>query len=127
MLQKAVANQRSSRRSATAGERSGVAQSVFGNVAVVLAASELVENGAETNHDASGYLLVKDEGKWRIAAHAWDHASEQRPGSRASSPRLSPFATSPPAGCEAPEMRREFSSSTPSVRKQCLCEGLGRG
>ncbi len=50
---------------------------VFGNVAVVLAASELVENGAEVNHDVSGYLLVKDEGEWRIAAHAWDHASEQ--------------------------------------------------
>lgn len=52
---------------------------VFGNVAVVLAASEMVENGTEANHDVSGYLLVKDEGKWRIAAHAWDHASEQRP------------------------------------------------
>ena len=52
---------------------------VFGNVAVVLAASEMVENGTETNHDVSGYLLVKDEGKWRIAAHAWDHASKQRP------------------------------------------------
>ena len=43
---------------------------VFGNVAVVLAASELVENGTEVNHDVSGYLLVKDEGEWRIAAHA---------------------------------------------------------
>ena len=52
---------------------------VFGNVAVVLAASELVENGTEVNHDVSGYLLVKDEGEWRIAAHAWDHASEQMP------------------------------------------------
>lgn len=52
---------------------------VFGNVAVVMAASEMVENGTEVNHDVSGYLLVKDEGKWRIAAHAWDHASEQTP------------------------------------------------
>ncbi len=52
---------------------------VFGNVAVVLAASELVENETEVNHDVSGYLLVKDEGEWRIAAHAWDHASEQIP------------------------------------------------
>jgi hypothetical protein len=33
---------------------------VFGNVAVVLAASEMLENGTETNHDVSGYLLVKD-------------------------------------------------------------------
>jgi hypothetical protein len=51
----------------------------FGNVAVVLAASEMLENGTEVNHDVSGYLLLKDEGKWRIAAHAWDHASEHRP------------------------------------------------
>ncbi len=52
---------------------------VFGNVAVVLAASELVENGTEVNHDVSGYLLVKSEGAWRIAAHGWDQASEQKP------------------------------------------------
>ncbi len=52
---------------------------VFGNVAVVMAASELVENAAEVNYDVSGYLLVKDEGEWRIAAHAWDHANEQMP------------------------------------------------
>ena len=56
---------------------------VFGSVAVVLAASEMVENETEVNHDISGYLLVKDEGEWRIAAHAWDHASEKA-GSRAS-------------------------------------------
>jgi ketosteroid isomerase-like protein len=52
---------------------------VFGNVAVVLAASEMMENGTEMNHDVSGYLLVKDGGEWRIAAHAWDQASEQMP------------------------------------------------
>jgi len=52
---------------------------VFGNVAVVLAASELVENDTEVSHDVSGYLLVKDAGEWRIAAHAWDHAGEQTP------------------------------------------------
>ena len=52
---------------------------VFGNVAVVLAASQMLENGTDVNHDVSGYLLVKDEGTWRIAAQAWDHASEQRP------------------------------------------------
>lgn len=52
---------------------------VFGNVAVVLSASELLENNTQVNHDVSGYLLLKDEGKWRIAAHGWDHASEQMP------------------------------------------------
>jgi hypothetical protein len=49
----------------------------FGNVAVVLSASEMIENGSDRNYDVSGYLLVKDAGKWRIAAHAWDHASER--------------------------------------------------
>ena len=52
---------------------------VFGNVAVILSASEMVENGTEVNHDVSGFLLVKDEGKWRIAAQAWDHANEEMP------------------------------------------------
>ena len=51
----------------------------FGNIAVVLAMSELLENGEEENQDVSGYLLVKSEGKWSIAAHAWDQASEQEP------------------------------------------------
>jgi hypothetical protein len=52
---------------------------VFGNVAVALAASEMLENGTEVNHDVSGYLLLKDEDGWRIAAHAWDKASDQKP------------------------------------------------
>ena len=51
----------------------------FGNVAVVLAASEMLENGTDVNHDVSAYLLVKSEGEWRIAAHAWDQASEEMP------------------------------------------------
>ena len=51
----------------------------FGNVAVVMAASEMLENKEEVNHDVSGYLLVKSEGRWRIAAHAWDKASEDNP------------------------------------------------
>ena len=51
----------------------------FGNVAVVLGASELLENGRDVNHDVSGFLLVKDDGKWSIAAQAWDHASEEMP------------------------------------------------
>jgi len=41
-----------------------------------MAASELLENREEVNHDVSGYLLVKSEGRWRIAAHAWDKVSE---------------------------------------------------
>ncbi len=52
---------------------------VFGNVAVVLAASELLENEKKTNHDVSAYLLVKNEGEWRISAHAWDQATARNP------------------------------------------------
>ncbi|MCE5974942.1 nuclear transport factor 2 family protein [Sinirhodobacter sp. WL0062] len=48
----------------------------FGSVAVVLASSELLENGTETSHDISGYLLVKSAGRWLIMAHAWDQADE---------------------------------------------------
>ena len=51
----------------------------FGNVAVVLAMSEMLENGEEENHDISGYLLVKSDGRWSIAAHAWDQASDENP------------------------------------------------
>ena len=57
----------------------GMQVSVFGNVAVVLAASEMLENETELNQDVSGYLLVKTDGQWLIAAHAWDHATEQMP------------------------------------------------
>jgi peptidoglycan/xylan/chitin deacetylase (PgdA/CDA1 family) len=52
---------------------------VFGTVAVVLGASEMVENGTEVNRDVSGFLLIKDEGKWSIAAHAWDHETPTMP------------------------------------------------
>jgi len=51
----------------------------FGNVAVVLAASELLEDGTARSHDVSGYLLVKSGGRWSIAAHAWDQASDEAP------------------------------------------------
>jgi hypothetical protein len=51
----------------------------FGNIAVVLAMSEMLENGSEVNHDISGYLLVKSDGRWSIAAHAWDQAGEDKP------------------------------------------------
>ena len=33
---------------------------------------------AEKNYDISGYLLVKSEGRWSIAAHAWDHADNEK-------------------------------------------------
>ena len=50
---------------------------IFGNVAVALFAGETRENETEINRDVSGYLLIKDQGRWRIAAQAWD---KERPG-----------------------------------------------
>jgi hypothetical protein len=52
---------------------------LFGNVAVVLAMSELLENGTDVSHDVSGYLLVKSNGHWAIVAHAWDQAGKDKP------------------------------------------------
>jgi hypothetical protein len=51
----------------------------FGNIAVVLAMSEMLEDSKDVNHDISGYLLVKSEGHWSIAAHAWDQADKNNP------------------------------------------------
>lgn len=52
---------------------------IFGNIAVVTAVSRLLENGTEVNHDVSGYLLVKTEGAWKIAAHIWDSVDDTKP------------------------------------------------
>jgi hypothetical protein len=45
---------------------------IFGNVAIALAACEMLENEVTTTRDVSGFLLLKDGGRWRIAAQAWD-------------------------------------------------------
>lgn len=52
---------------------------VFGNVAVAVAACEMVENGAEVNRGVEMMLLVKDEGMWRIVSQAWDKESPSHP------------------------------------------------
>jgi hypothetical protein len=51
---------------------------VFGNIAVALIAGETLENDRELNRDVSGYLLVKDGGRWSIVAQAWDKATPER-------------------------------------------------
>jgi hypothetical protein len=45
---------------------------VFGNVAVAIAGCEMLGNGSDVTRDVSGFLLVKDNDVWRIAAQAWD-------------------------------------------------------
>ncbi|MCW3782159.1 hypothetical protein [Defluviimonas salinarum] len=57
----------------------GMEVRVFGNIAVVLAASEMIENGQDINRDVSDYLVVKSGGQWRIAAQAWDRETPERP------------------------------------------------
>jgi ketosteroid isomerase-like protein len=52
---------------------------VFGNVAVALAASEHTENKIESARVVEAILLVKDAGRWRIVAQAWDNAGAGRP------------------------------------------------
>jgi hypothetical protein len=52
---------------------------VFGNVAVAVAACEMIENDAEVNRGVEMLLLVKDEGVWRIASQAWDRAGPSNP------------------------------------------------
>ncbi|MBN9216996.1 MAG: hypothetical protein J0I79_03485 [Mesorhizobium sp.] len=52
---------------------------VFGNIAIAAVAAEMTENGAETNRSVEMLLLVKSEGRWKIAAQAWDKASEANP------------------------------------------------
>ena len=49
---------------------------VFGNVAVAFAACEMLENGSTVTRDVSAIVLVRDAGTWRIAAQAWDVATE---------------------------------------------------
>ncbi|TPM25068.1 hypothetical protein FKO01_15620 [Mesorhizobium sp. B2-3-3] len=57
----------------------GVTVQVFGNIAIAAAAAEMTENGAETSRSVEMLLLVKSEGQWKIAAQAWDRASEANP------------------------------------------------
>jgi hypothetical protein len=52
---------------------------VFGNIAVALAAVEIVENGTEASRNVEALLLVRTDGAWRIAGQAWDPAGPDRP------------------------------------------------
>ena len=51
---------------------------VYGSVAVAIAVCEMTENGQEVNRNIEALLLVKDDGRWRIAAQAWDGMKSER-------------------------------------------------
>jgi len=60
-------------------ELRGVDVTVFGNVAVAAAVCAMTENGTQAGESVEMMLLVKDEGRWRIAAQAWDKAGADNP------------------------------------------------
>jgi hypothetical protein len=51
---------------------------VFGNVAIAAVACENIENETDVNRNVEMMLLVKEAGRWKIAAQAWDGESESR-------------------------------------------------
>jgi hypothetical protein len=57
----------------------GVDVQVFGNVAVAVAAGELVENDTVRTRAVEMLLLVKTGDAWRIVAQAWDTETPGRP------------------------------------------------
>jgi ketosteroid isomerase-like protein len=52
---------------------------VFGNVAVAMGVCEVRENGGAPKRGVEALLLVKDEGRWRIVAQAWDMEATGKP------------------------------------------------
>lgn len=57
----------------------GLRVTVFGNIAVATVACAMTENGSGTEETVEMLLLVRSEGRWRIAAQAWDKASADNP------------------------------------------------
>lgn len=51
---------------------------VFGNVAVALGVCRNIENGQREIRGVEAFLLVKDEGMWRIASQAWDTEDDSK-------------------------------------------------
>jgi hypothetical protein len=52
---------------------------IYGNVAVAVAACEMIENGQQITRDVSCILFIRDGGEWKIAAQAWDLETPTQP------------------------------------------------
>ena len=52
---------------------------VFGNVAVAMGVCELTENDTATSRNVEAMLFVRSDGRWRIAAQAWDTETAEMP------------------------------------------------
>lgn len=51
----------------------------FGNVAVAVVTCENTENATDIDRNVEMMLLVRAEGRWKIAAQAWDKETLDRP------------------------------------------------
>lgn len=51
---------------------------VFRNVAIAMAVCGMSENGSEPKRGVEAILLVKDQGRWRVAAQAWDMETAEK-------------------------------------------------
>jgi len=51
---------------------------VFGNVAVAVAGCQITENDKEVSRGVEMMLLIKQEGRWRIVAQAWDMENDSK-------------------------------------------------
>lgn len=52
---------------------------IYGNVAVAIVACENTENNQDINRNVEMMLLVKQGETWKIAAQAWDKATDANP------------------------------------------------
>ena len=50
----------------------------FGNAAVAFAAIQMVENEEKTVRGIEAFLLIKEDGAWRIASQPWDTEDETK-------------------------------------------------
>lgn len=50
----------------------------FGNAAVAFAAIEMVENEEKTVRGIEAFLLIKEDGAWRITSQTWDTEDETK-------------------------------------------------
>lgn len=57
----------------------GLNVQVFGNVAVAMGTCQLNENESETSRNVEAILLVRSDGRWQIAAQAWDTETADKP------------------------------------------------
>ena len=51
---------------------------VFGSVAIAFGVCRNLENGTEETRGIEAYLLVKDDGIWRIASQTWDTENDSQ-------------------------------------------------